>query len=491
MGGRSSLWVFVVAMTPAAAHSLPGQRLETAVGPHSGVVHEAAVTQAPGTARAGLRWVHANDPIVAVGPDGQVAARLLGSLGVLESYAAAMLTERLMLGAVVPVSVYAVGDEVRASSLPRSTLSPALGDLRFVLSAAVVPRAGDGFGLALTLPVTAPTGPTESSLGEGAATFGARLGGEYGQGSMRLAGHLGYKGRAAQRLLDAVVDDTAQFGASIDWTWLPDLSTEAALDGDTSVRAPLGAQGNTRIEALFRVAHGESMGPRVSATFGSALFDGVGTARWRAMVDVSWTWAPSPARPQAVDLDRRTPRTRAPVGPAPVASTADAPTLRPLPPLFTPPERPAEAPVAAPTHTPSPLASAAERPNRVGDAWIADTMVVTARPLSVSLGARPRLTPTARALLADVAALLAAHPEVGRLRIEGHSDTGANEAAAQRASLEWATQAAALLTELGVEPHRLHPVGVGDAQPLESNRTPEGRGANRRLELHIELSVER
>jgi hypothetical protein len=110
MGGRSSLWVWVVAMAPTAALSLPGQRLETAIGPRAGVVHEAAIAQPRGTTRAGLRWVHANDPIVAVGPDGQVAARLLGSLGVLESYGAVMLTDRLMLGAVVPVSVYAVGD---------------------------------------------------------------------------------------------------------------------------------------------------------------------------------------------------------------------------------------------------------------------------------------------------------------------------------------------------------------------------------------------
>jgi outer membrane protein OmpA-like peptidoglycan-associated protein len=107
------------------------------------------------------------------------------------------------------------------------------------------------------------------------------------------------------------------------------------------------------------------------------------------------------------------------------------------------------------------------------------------------MGARPRLTPTTRALLADVAALLAVHPEVGRLRIEGHADSSSDEAMSQRASLEWATQAAALLNELGVEPHRLQPVGVGDTQPIESNRTDEGRAANRRLELHIELSVER
>ena len=85
---------------------------------------------------------------------------------------------------------------------------------------------------------------------------------------------------------------------------------------------------------------------------------------------------------------------------------------------------------------------------------------------------------------------LLAAPEK-RLRIEGHSDSSSDEAMSQRASLEWATQAAALLTELGVEPHRLQPVGVGDAQPIESNRTDEGRAANRRLELHIELSVER
>ena len=491
MGGRSSLWVLVVAMTPTAALSLPGQRLETAIGPRAGVVHEAAIAQPRGTTRVGLRWVHANDPIVAVGPDGQVAARLLGSLGVLESYGAVMLTDRLMLGAVVPVSVYAVGDEVRASGVPRSTLSPALGDLRFVLSAALVPRTGDGFGLALTLPVTAPTGPTESSLGEGAATFGARLGAEYGLGVMRLAAHLGYKGRAEQRLLDAVVDDTAQFGASIDWAWLSDLSTEAAIDGDTSVRSPLGSQGNQRIEALFRVAHGEQTGPRVGATFGSALFDGVGTARWRAMVDVSWTWAPSPDGPRTADIAQRSPRPGSRVAPPPVASTTDAPALRPLPAVFAVPEQPPQPVATTPARTPAAATQSDQRPTRVGDAWIADSMVLTGRPLSVSMGARPRLTPTTRALLADVAALLAVHPEVGRLRIEGHSDSSSDEAMSQRASLEWATQAAALLTELGVEPHRLQPVGVGDAQPIESNRTDEGRAANRRLELHIELSVER
>ncbi|MBI4374995.1 MAG: OmpA family protein, partial [Elusimicrobia bacterium] len=42
-----------------------------------------------------------------------------------------------------------------------------------------------------------------------------------------------------------------------------------------------------------------------------------------------------------------------------------------------------------------------------------------------------------------------------------------------------------LLETNGVAPHRLSAIGYGEFRPLKSNDTPEGRSANRRIEINI------
>ena len=71
------------------------------------------------------------------------------------------------------------------------------------------------------------------------------------------------------------------------------------------------------------------------------------------------------------------------------------------------------------------------------------------------------------------------------IRVEGHTDNrggaGLNMALSTRraaAVVEW-------LTSHGIEADRLTSKGWGQAKPLDSNETPEGRQNNRRVEFHI------
>jgi outer membrane protein OmpA-like peptidoglycan-associated protein len=92
---------------------------------------------------------------------------------------------------------------------------------------------------------------------------------------------------------------------------------------------------------------------------------------------------------------------------------------------------------------------------------------------------RPESAPTLR----EIAAMLAEHGDLS-LTIEGHTDNAGSEAANQALSERRATSVRdALVTQFGVDPTRLSAKGVGPSQPIAPNTTPEGRQANRRVEL--------
>lgn len=77
--------------------------------------------------------------------------------------------------------------------------------------------------------------------------------------------------------------------------------------------------------------------------------------------------------------------------------------------------------------------------------------------------------------------------------VEGHSDNV--PILTKQFASNWdlsGSRAAAVLNELvhdGVDPQRLRAVGYADTQPLESNDTPAGRAANRRVELIMRIDA--
>jgi outer membrane protein OmpA-like peptidoglycan-associated protein len=98
--------------------------------------------------------------------------------------------------------------------------------------------------------------------------------------------------------------------------------------------------------------------------------------------------------------------------------------------------------------------------------------------------ARATLTTNARTLLDGVAKSLVARPEL-RLEVGGHTDSRGDEGYNQTLSEQRAQSVQDYLVEQGVGAERLSAVGYGEAQPVDSNETDEGRERNRRVELKI------
>lgn len=95
-----------------------------------------------------------------------------------------------------------------------------------------------------------------------------------------------------------------------------------------------------------------------------------------------------------------------------------------------------------------------------------------------------RLTPNARVILDGVADTLLAQGGI-EVEIGGHTDALGSDSYNQKLSDQRARAVAQYLASRGVDDARLSAVGYGEAQPIASNETEEGRELNRRVELRI------
>ena len=96
------------------------------------------------------------------------------------------------------------------------------------------------------------------------------------------------------------------------------------------------------------------------------------------------------------------------------------------------------------------------------------------------------LDPAGDPILEAVLAFLKTHPELKKIRIEGHTDDVGGVAFNQRLSEGRAASVRSWLVAHGVDATRLTSKGFGQTRPVDSNATEEGRRNNRRVEFHIE-----
>jgi len=94
------------------------------------------------------------------------------------------------------------------------------------------------------------------------------------------------------------------------------------------------------------------------------------------------------------------------------------------------------------------------------------------------------IKPEGKAVLNEAAALLKKHERVV-VEVAGHTDSVGSEAYNQGLSERRANSVKQYLTEQGVTATRLTARGYGEAQPVASNDTKEGRAENRRVELIV------
>lgn len=88
-------------------------------------------------------------------------------------------------------------------------------------------------------------------------------------------------------------------------------------------------------------------------------------------------------------------------------------------------------------------------------------------------------------ILEEVRATIAANKQIKRIRVEGHTDDRGDGAKNQELSKRRARSVMRWLVGKGIEGERIEAFGCGENVPMETNKTSEGRQANRRVEFHI------
>lgn len=87
-----------------------------------------------------------------------------------------------------------------------------------------------------------------------------------------------------------------------------------------------------------------------------------------------------------------------------------------------------------------------------------------------------------KATVAEIAKMLKAAPGL-RIGIEGHTDNVGQAAANKTLSEKRAQSVMAAVVAAGIDARRLSAAGFGQEKPVADNRSEEGRGKNRRVEL--------
>jgi outer membrane protein OmpA-like peptidoglycan-associated protein len=95
------------------------------------------------------------------------------------------------------------------------------------------------------------------------------------------------------------------------------------------------------------------------------------------------------------------------------------------------------------------------------------------------------IEPASDTILDDVADEMKRHPEIRRVRVEGHSDNVGNRDYNRKLSRERAQSVRQALIKRGVSGKRLDAEGYGERQPIASNRTERGRAKNRRVQFTV------
>jgi outer membrane protein OmpA-like peptidoglycan-associated protein len=350
------------------------------------------------------------------------------------------------------------------------------GDLRLAAKIPLLRQDEAGLSMALIPAVSFPSGGSKAYRGEGGLALLPKVAvGWKHESGLRLGVNLGGVIRRTERVLDQTAGTELTFGAGAGFRYRR-LELAASLSGAMAAARPLARANEDALEARALVAVRLGRHLDVFGGGGLGLLIGWGTPDYRAFLGIRTPFGdgeqaarpPSPPEPAVAAAP--------PPPPTPAATElgAAAPPEPAEPPPPPPPPEPVVAPAPAPTPAPVPPPLArlgSDRIEILGEIRFAtDSDVIVRASLPV---------------LDGVVALLRGHPEIGRLRIEGHTDDRGSAAHNLDLSRRRAAAAVLYLVAAGIDADRLESIGLGAARPVGSNVTSAGRARNRRLEFVI------
>ena len=98
---------------------------------------------------------------------------------------------------------------------------------------------------------------------------------------------------------------------------------------------------------------------------------------------------------------------------------------------------------------------------------------------------RAVIKPESYPILDEVAQVMAQHPEIKKIEIQGHTDDRGNDRYNMKLSDARAKSVMKYLIKAGVDKARLTAKGYGETQPIDTNETEDGRARNRRVVFQI------
>jgi len=472
---------------------------------------------------AALTFSWAHDPLVlradgVVPPGGRVVHRQAwgwaqGSLG---------LGGRLLLEVAAPVALWQTGWQP-LPELP-AVAGSGLGDLRLGARATLLERPLGA--LALAAAVHLPTGSRAAFASDGAARLqlSAVAGGR--RGAVAWAAQLGILTRPDR---DLVITRT---GPALLWTAAAAWHHGAwRLGPELSGRVQPRGSGTSPAEALLSA--GRALGDLdLSLGAGTGLGRAPGSAPFRALLRATWRLPPPPpppvmrldrdgdgipddedACPDAEGVRSADPARNGclPAPPPPVLAPdrdgdrvpdlldacPDVPGvvsavkgMNGCPPLPTDRDRDGipddkdQCPDVAGMHHADPALEGCPATGR-DLAVLTRTKVEVLQPIQFETN-EDRLLPVSEPVLSAVAAVLNGHPELGGVRVEGHTDSQGDAAFNLELSARRAAAVRRWLVEKGrVAEARLTAQGFGASQPIADNASAAGRARNRRVEFRL------
>ena len=501
---RRSRWGFaagaLVVSVPAQAQDINVQRFRPSVdgGPLL-KVEDLNLAE-----RGGLGAVvhYADDPFVFRPDNGDEPTDILGAVGTTSLLGHASLGA-VRLGAELPLHVYAAGFQVDGPVH--------LGDAR--LSSKVRAVDTDSFDVGAALDVMLPTGDADAYLGAGNVVVDGRLLAQISAGDALIAAAVGARNGTGEEFLDLTVSPAVVWGLGASYALSEPTSVALELDGEGWFSNG-GQSGAAPIEWLASVHQGVGNATLVLGG-GSGLTRGVGAPDLRVVAGLAFDLstakmdepAPEPFEPPPPAPGRLVVRVTDPKGAALPGATvrvlgaeepmsevgADGIVERSLPPSSY------EVAVSADGF------EATQRvvdlkPDGTADLVIqlkaiakpADDVVIDEETNRIYLNRKiffeldkAELKVESLGVLDRLVEVLVENPDIGRVRIEGHTDNQGKEEHNLELSESRAQAVKAYMVQQGVPGERLDAKGYGESRLLQQGDSDDVHATNRRVEFHL------
>jgi outer membrane protein OmpA-like peptidoglycan-associated protein len=396
------------------------------------------------------------------------------------------------VGAELPVALWQKSDfslleqQGITGPLVDPIATSALGDLRLGAKVPVLSEQRFPIGLAAMLDLRLPTGNPKAFTSDGLAAVPSVIASRR-LGPVRLDGQLGYHFRGEGQYAQLVVHDGLVYGAaaSVDlprvwrierWRAIADLQggwPRGYAGTADRYKAPLSWRGGLRWWPWKDLSVEAGGGWGIGET-------GYGCEAWRIFAGVRWTPSPAPATaPTVGDRDGDgvpDDRDRCPDQPGPAeldgCPDRDGDGVPDIDDKCPDQPGPVEND-GCPIPEGEPLVEIETERLTLKDAIHFDTGMDTIKPESFKI-------------LNQIAELIRSHPELTKIRVEGHTDNVGGAAYNKDLSRRRAGSVVRYLVEKGKVPaDRLESDGFGFERPVASNATATGRAKNRRVDFQI------